>query len=166
MLDTYGFWQKGLYYILHLLLYGTSFAKVISYFPVILTFQYCESSEGASTTYFNILFLRQLVRARFKLKTSRMLSESATTKLLQPVFRYQFTSLYLLFLENKYCHTLTKRVVNQSKFIIPIHSSADILYSHTHRNIAQQTSSAFFQLHLLFVILLIILFTPCRKRHA
>jgi hypothetical protein len=64
----------------HLLRHGTSVSKVIFERPVILTSECRALVEGAITTYFKRL---RFDAAGFELTTSRLLSESITTALLQ-----------------------------------------------------------------------------------
>jgi hypothetical protein len=59
--------------------------KVISERPVILTSECRALGEGAITTDFNVFGLSRLARAGLELTTSRLLSESTTTRLRQPV---------------------------------------------------------------------------------
>jgi hypothetical protein len=80
MISTCGFSQWGFFfYVPHLLRHGTSVFKVISERPLILTSECRALGKGAITTYFKHL--------RFDAAgtSSRMLSESTTTRLRQLV---------------------------------------------------------------------------------
>jgi hypothetical protein len=66
----------------HLLRHGTSVFKVISERPVILPSECRALGDGAITTY---LGLTRPARAGLELTTYRLLSESTTTRLRQPV---------------------------------------------------------------------------------
>jgi hypothetical protein len=70
----------------HLLRHGTSIFNGISKRTVIITSECRALGEGAKTTYFNVLGLTQPAQAGIRLTTSRMLSESATTRLISIVF--------------------------------------------------------------------------------
>ena len=67
----------------HLLRHGTSVFKVISERPVIPSSE-CRAlgEEAVITTFLNVLGLTRSARAGLELTTSRMLSESNTTRLL------------------------------------------------------------------------------------
>jgi hypothetical protein len=77
----------------HLLRHRTSFFKVIYERPVILTSECLALCEGAISTYFNVFGLTLRARAGLELTTSRMLSESTTIRLSQPVQWYRCSSV-------------------------------------------------------------------------
>jgi hypothetical protein len=68
----------------HLLRHGTSIFKVISERPVIFTSECHALGEGAITTYFKHLRFDAAGLSGAQTHDTQMLSESTTTRLLQP----------------------------------------------------------------------------------
>jgi hypothetical protein len=81
----------------HLLRHGTSIFKVISERPVILTSGCNALDEEAITTYFKRLRFDAAGTSWLELTTSRMLSESTTTRLPQLVMVLRSFCVYLHF---------------------------------------------------------------------
>jgi hypothetical protein len=69
----------------HLLRHGTSVFKVISERPVILPSECRVHGKDAVIPILNVLDLTRPARAGLELKTYRLLSESTTARLRQPV---------------------------------------------------------------------------------